>query len=176
MNNEVNKKGTNTTIIKRSITLFVFRVILLELFFELIYLTWRTLVHFFPFSIETTISLNIVSIIFFIILITIIQNIILIYIALRWANNYYELKEDEVIQITGIISKTKKAYPVSDIQSITLQQGFMGRLFNYGNISFYIPTLGHDLNFNEVSDPQEFIELIKNAQPKDSTGKFVFKR
>ena len=163
-------------VIRRSVALFAIRVILLELIFEVIYLTWRTLIHYLPFSLETVIALNGVSIIFFLLLVTVIQNIFLIYIVLRWVNDYYEIGPDEIAHVTGTLSRTRKSYPYRDIQSITVHQGFMGRLFKYGEINLYIPTLGHDLHFKEVSNPSRFVELLKGADPSLETGKFIFQR
>jgi membrane protein YdbS with pleckstrin-like domain len=154
----------------------VLRIIILELLFEAIYLGWRGLLHFLPFSLETVITLNAFSIVFFLILITLVQNIFLIYITLRWINDYYEIRTDEIAHITGILSKTEKAYPYRDIQSITIHQGFLGRLFHYGSVHLYIPTLGHDLHFTEVSDPARFVDLVKRANPQIEGGQYIFRR
>lgn len=169
-------RETPPIIIRRSVALFAARVILLELVFEVIYLTWRTLIHYLPFSLETVVTLNGVSIIFFLILVTIIQNIFLVYIVLRWVNDYYEIGPDEIAHVTGTLSRTRKSYPYRDIQSITVHQSFLGRLFKYGEINLYIPTLGHDLHFKEVSHPSRFVELVKSANPILEGGKFIFQR
>lgn len=170
------QKGLLPITIRRSVALFVMRVILLELIFEVIYLTWRTIIHYLPIPLETVVTLNGVSLIIFLILVTLIQNIILIVIALNWVNDYYEIREDEVAHVKGIVSKTSKSYPYHDIQSITIHQGFIARLFKYGEISVYIPTLGHDLHFREVSNPEKFVELIKSINPKIERGKYIFRR
>lgn len=176
MTNQESIKEFPPIVIRKSVTLFVLRVIALELVFELIYLTWRSLVHFLPLSLEILITLNLISIVFFLILVTIIQNILLIYITLRWISDYYEIRSDEIAHVTGIASKTEKSYPYRDIQSITIHQGFFGRLLNYGNVQLYIPTLGHDLNFDEISSPDKFVELVKSANPNIEAGKYIFRR
>ncbi len=170
------KKELLPITIRRSVALFVARVILLELIFEVIYLTWRTIIHYLPIPLETVVTLNGVSLIIFLVLVTLIQNIVLIVIALNWVNDYYEIREDEVAHIKGIFSKTSKSYPYHDIQSITIHQGFIGRLLNYGEINLYIPTLGHDLHFNEVSSPERFVELVKSINPSIEKGKYIFRR
>lgn len=163
-------------VVRRSVTLFVLRVIFLELVFEVIYLSWRGLIHFLPFSFENIIVLNAISIVFFLVFVTIIQNIFLIFITLNWVNDYYEIRPDEIAHITGIFSKTQKTYPYRDIQSITIHQGFIGRLFNYGSVNLYIPALGQELYFNEVSSPEKFVELVKSADPKSAGGQYLFRR
>ncbi len=170
------KKELLPITIRRSVALFVLRVILLELIFEIIYLTWRTIIHYLPIPLETVVTLNGVSLIIFFILVTLIQNILLIVIALNWVSDYYEIREDEVAHVKGIVSKTSRSYPYHDIQSITIHQGFIGRIFNYGEVSLYIPTLGHDLHFREVSSPERFVELVKSISPQIERGKYIFRR
>lgn len=163
-------------IVRRSVALFVIRVILLELIFEAIYLSWRTIIHYLPIPLETVVTLNGASIIVFLVLVTLIQNILLIIVALKWVNDYYEVGHDEVAHVKGIVSRTKQSYPFHDIQSITVHQGFLGRLLKYGEVNLYIPTLGHDLHFREVSNPERFVELVKNINPKVERRKYIFKR
>lgn len=170
------KKKLLPITIRRSVTLFVIRIILLELIFEVIYLAWRTIIHYLPIPLEAVVTLNGISLIIFLILVTLIQNILLIFIALNWVNDYYEIRQDEVAHIKGIFSRTSEAYPFHDIQSITIHQGFIGRLLNYGDINLYIPTLGHNLHFREVSSPQRFVELVKNINPTTERGKYIFRR
>lgn len=162
--------------IRKSVVLFVLRIIALELLFELVYISWRTGIHFLPFALETVITLNAVSIVLFLVFVTIVQNIILVFIAWKWVNDFYEIRPDEIVHVTGLISRTEKAYPYRDIQSITIHQGFLGRVFNYGSISLYIPTLGYELSFNEISSPQKFVELVKSANPKLEGERYLFKR
>lgn len=169
-------KGTPSIVIRKSVSLFILRIIFIELIFEVVYLTWRGLLHFLPLSLEHIVTLNAVSILFFLILITIIQNIFLVFITLKWVNDFYEIRSDEIAHITGILSKTEKAYPYRDIQAVTIHQGVLGRLLNYGSVHLYIPTLGYDLNFNEVSSPAKFVDLVKSVNPNAEGGKFIFRR
>lgn len=163
-------------VFRRSVSLFVIRVILLELVFEVIYLTWRTLINFLPFSLETVITLNGVSIIFFLILVTLIQNIVLIFIALDWINDYVEVRAKDIAHFKGIFGRRKQSYQYRDIQSITIKQSMLGRLFNYGNVILYIPTLGHDVPFNEVPDPRKFVNFLKGLQPDIEGARYIIKR
>lgn len=163
-------------LIRRSAALFVIRVIFLELVFEIIYLTWRTLINYLPFSLETLVTLNTASIIFFLIMVTGIQNILLIYIALNWTNDYYEFRANDIAHFKGIFEKTKQSYKYQDIQSITIKQSIFGRLLNYGDVILYIPTLGYDVQFNEVPDPKKFVDFLKSIQPGSEGARFIIRR
>lgn len=175
MDKIMNKKSTEIRpiLIRKSIALLAIRVIFLELLFEILYLTWRSLIHFIPLSVETMVTPNIVSIIIFILLITIIQNIILIYIILSWSNNYYEFQENEIAHYSGILTKTKKSYLYQDIQSITVKKSILGRLFNYGSITLFIPTQIKDIYFNEVPDPKSFARLFKSDKSNIQGSRYI---
>jgi uncharacterized membrane protein YdbT with pleckstrin-like domain len=174
--NDKNKREIRPIIIRKSIAMFVIRVILLELVFEVMYLTWRGLIHFLPFSVETVITLNSISLIFFLILVTVIQNTVLIYIALIWSNDYYEFRANDIAHFKGVLTKSKQSYQYQDIQSISIQQSILGRLFNYGNITLLIPTIGHDVHFNEVTDPKSFVELLKSIKPDVQGPRYILNR
>lgn len=176
MYQETKTSGKIPAVIRRSTSLFVIKIIFLELFFEIIYLTWRVIIQILPVSIELVITLNSISLIIFLILVTFIQNAFLVYLALQWTNDYYEIGDKEVSHISGIISKTKKSYPYRDIQSIVVHQGFLGRLLNYGEVVIYIPTLTQDLHFRGIADPEKFANLIKSSHPMPKEGKYIFRR
>lgn len=168
-----NLREIRPIIIRKSIALLAIRIILLELLFEIIYLTWRSLIHFIPVSIETMVTLNMVSLIIFIVLVTIIQNVILIYIILSWSNYYYEFQENEIAHYSGILTKTKKSYRYQDIQSVTVKKSILGRLFNYGSITLFIPTQIKDIHFNEVSDPKSFAKLFKSSKSSIQGSRYI---
>jgi uncharacterized membrane protein YdbT with pleckstrin-like domain len=163
-------------VVRKSVAVFAIRVILLELVFEIIYLSWRTLIHYLPFSLETAVKLNAASIVIFFILVTVIQNILLIYITLLWVNDYYEFRTKDIAQFKGILGKTKQSYQYRDIQSITIQQSIWGRLFNYGNVILYIPMLGQNIHFSEVPDPKKFVSFLKSVQPETESPRVIMQR
>jgi uncharacterized membrane protein YdbT with pleckstrin-like domain len=163
-------------IIRKSIAVFAIRVIVLELVFEIIYLSWRTLIHYLPFSLETVLTLNAASIIIFFILVTVIQNIFLLYITLNWVNDYYEFRTKDIAQFKGILGRTKQSYQYRDIQSITIKQSVFGRLFNYGDVILYIPMLGQSIHFSEVPDPKKFVSFLKSLQPETESPRVIMQR
>ena len=105
----------------------------------------------------------------------VIQTAMIIIVVLDWVNRYYELRPDEIVQISGIITKREVEYPYGNIQSITVIQGLMGRICNFGTIDIYIPTLWNDLYFTEVPDPHKFVEIVKEFNPTMEGGKFLFR-
>lgn len=161
--------------IRKSIAPLIFRLVANELLFEGIYLGWRFILDLLPVTLETYLLLNFITLILFLVLITILQTGILVWLLLSWANDYYEIRPVELVHKQGILSKRADTYSYSHIQTIKINQGLLGRIFNYGGVEIYIPTLGYNLNFNEIPNPTEFVELIKNANPEIKEGAFLLR-
>ena len=94
----------------------------------------------------------------------------------QWANEGYYLKENELIVKRGIIAKTETAYPYANMQSVTLQQSVVGRIFNFGQVTIFLPTLGKDVIFTEISHPKAFTEKIKSHIPYPESGQFLIRK
>lgn len=162
-------------IIRKSLILFVIRLVLIEVLFELIYLGWRFGIDLLPLADSTKLSFHFITSTLFII-ITFFQILSLILLVSRWINNYYEVQHDELIVWTGFWGRKGKSYQYANIQSITVEQGFFARLCGYGNVRVYIPAFGQDIIFSEVPKPYAFIELIKQRMPKASNQQIVFRQ
>lgn len=164
-----------TTIIRKSFILLIFRIIVAELLLESIYVAWRIGIYMIPISPELQSTLNIWTTVLFVI-ITVIQLILLVVILLRWLNEYYELQRDEIIVWNGVLTRKGRSYPYTNIQSISVDQDILGRLFNYGTVMIYVPALGQELHFEEVPKPYEFIEIIKNNIPKAEGNNIIIRK
>lgn len=160
-------------IVRRSPAGLVFKIIFIEVALELMYLLLSTaLVEVRgEFGSAYTTARVALSLVFLSLAITVVVSLVA-----QWANEGYFLKENELIVRRGIIAKTETAYPYANMQSVTLQQGFIGRLFNYGQISIFIPTLGKDILFSEISNPKEFTEKIKAHIPYPESGQFLIRK
>jgi uncharacterized membrane protein YdbT with pleckstrin-like domain len=152
-------------VIKRSVPLLGFKIILLEVIFEGLYFIVRGLVDFAEDNLSINLSFlpSIAQL-----LILILQIAVLIYLLLKWANEYYILKE-------GILQKQEKAYSFNNMQSVIVRQGLLSRLLRSGTVAVYIPTLGQELEFTDIPHPKEFAERIKKSLPYPGKGQFVFR-
>jgi len=54
------------------------------------------------------------------------------------------------------------AYSLKQISSTTLNQEFLGRLFNYGTIRIYSPILKQDYYLINVHKPNEIIKTLED--------------
>ncbi len=171
MNTEIG----STYIIRKSFSVLVLRLVVMELLLEGIYVGWRFGIDFLPIIIETKVLLHLFTTIIFI-FVTFFQLGLLLIIVIRWLNEYYELQEDELIQWTGVLTKKGKSYPYTNIQSITVEQSWFARLLGYGTVNLYVPALGQELTFDEVPKPYVFIELVKKHMPKGKSPGFLFRK
>ncbi len=171
-------KQTPPVVIRRSIPLLVVRIVLTELIFEFLYILWRFLIdiNILELEPETLLAIHTASLLLFFLLVTVVQTAIIVIIIIDWANRHYEIRADEIAFKRGIFSTQERTYPYSNIQSIRVEQSLLGKILKYGTVNIYIPTLGYDLHFTEVPKPQQFVEMVKSANPNVEGGKFLFRR
>ena len=82
-----------------------------------------------------------------------------------WRSKYIELRADRLIYRTGLISKAERAASLEQVQDVSVDQGFLGRLFGYGTIA--VETAGSDateFTFARVAGPEELRDAILDAQ------------
>ena len=160
-------------IVRRSPAGLVFKIIVVEVFLELVYLLLSTLLVEIRGSVGEgyTVARIALSAVF----LTLAVGAVVALVS-QWANEGYYLKENELVVRRGIIAKTETAYPYANMQSVTVQQGVIGRLFNYGQISIFIPTLGKDILFSEISNPQQFADKLKQHIPYPENGQYLLRR
>lgn len=160
-------------LIRRSPAGLVFKIIFIEVSLELIYILLSTAV----IEVRGTLgeSYTIARIALSVVFLSIAVGAVITLVA-QWANEGYYLKENELIVRRGIIAKTETAYPYANMQSVTVRQGIIGRLFNYGQISIFIPTIGKEILFSEISNPTVFANTLKDHIPYPEKGQFLIRK
>lgn len=89
--------------------------------------------------------------------------LITIWGAIKRRNSYLEIYPDEVIAKQGIISKKELSYPINSIQAVSIEQGVLGKKFNYGTIT--ITTAGSgSIKFNKMDNPSKIKEMIYKSK------------
>lgn len=159
--------------VRRSIKLFIMRLILLEILLELVYFFITGLVEVAERSngVDWRGVPQIVQV-----LLLMCQLSLLAYLWFKWSSEYYIIKVSEVVTVTGILQKQERAYPYNNIQSVTVHQGVLSRILNTGTVVIYIPTLGQELEFTDVDDPKKIADKIKEALPYPSKGQFILRK
>ena len=162
----------NITIHKSPI-LLAFKIIVLELLIEAVYLVAGTLGSLVAqqFGYEVRLISPFTQL-----LLLPIQIGVLVWMLIRWSTETYEIQEEELIIKYGIIGRVEKAYPYRNMQSVVVKQSLLGRIVGAGTVSVFIPTLGRELVFIEVPNPLQFAESIKKFIPDAGNSQFILKK
>lgn len=92
----------------------------------------------------------------------------IILIVLRWASTEYRIENESLVMKKGIVSIVEKMYTVDSIETVEVEQGLLGRLFNFGTLRLYSPLFSYPLYIWAVPDVHRFAEVIKAHIPKNS--------
>lgn len=87
----------------------------------------------------------------------------MIVIFLQWAYTTFEIKTHELIFRKGIIRRRRTIHSLKNIQSVEVEQGFWGLLFQYGSIRLYNPLLKEEIYMRSVTDPEKYAHALRNA-------------
>lgn len=157
----------------KSPVLLAFKIILLELLIELVYLFASALAQLIgqQFGAEFKLFSPIAQL-----ALLPAQIGVLVWMLIRWSNETYEIRNQEVVVRSGIVNQVEKAYPFTNMQSVIVRQSALERLVGAGNASVFVPTLGKELVFTEVPNPKQFAENIKKSIPDESGAQFILKK
>lgn len=53
-----------------------------------------------------------------------------------------------------------------NVEKITINQSFIGRIFNFGSIDIFNPLLRTSVNFINIPNPKKYANHIQNIVPK----------
>lgn len=85
---------------------------------------------------------------------------------IRWYIRYYTVGETHITRRTGLIVKRDQVVNFSNVRMVKYKQGIMGRLFNYGDITFQLVGNGEDFIIRGIDSPQEIVEKVEqNIRP-----------
>ena len=152
--------------VRQSIFILIIRLILGEAFIGLLFFLVR-----FP-VITNTEPLNFyyLSGIAYALVVAAIQiaNIIIIlYINLTWLRTTYTVRQKDIIVHRGIIHVTEVEYSTERIETVNVDQGIIGRIFNYGSVRVFNPVLKEDVVLENIPSPYLYAAVIANHQPKE---------
>lgn len=98
--------------------------------------------------------------------ISLIINIaIIFYIILKWRFDYMKITPEGIAKYTGILHKREKKYACNFIETITLNQSFLGLILNYGTLELYDPTIKEPIYLLDIENPKKNKEIIEKIIP-----------
>lgn len=152
----------NLYFIRQTPLVLVAKIIGLELLLGFVYLVFRVPKLFFLdlIPLQTISELSIVGVVLFIIMST-MQLVLAVALALSWTNEYYVIRPTDILHRQGILSLKEETFSLKNVEAFTVYQDWLGKLFNYGSIQFYSPVLKQEYFLNNVSNPVSLKESIE---------------
>lgn len=103
-----------------------------------------------------------------VILIQILNLYILLVAILTWLNKQYIFNPKEVIIKTGVLSTKSTTYEIANLQSMSISQNFIQKLFNFGSIKLFNPVLKEEIYISDIPNPHKYGEIIQQYQPENT--------
>ena len=120
--------------IRLSISLLLFKLITIELFAAAVFLFWQLGIYTFIHDLRTFHSVIGFGIPLFVLLV-IMKTFVTVFVILQWLNEYYEISAPLIKYRRGILFRKEDNYPIKDVHFIQVNQGLLGKFFNFGTIT-----------------------------------------
>lgn len=106
------------------------------------------------------------SYILFLFLVHAVKYLIITVVVIRlfadWAGRAYYLSGHHLIERLGLINITETTYELSQVKSVVVKQGWLGRRFNYGTIKLTLagPREQQEVRLREINSPYRYKEYF----------------
>lgn len=148
--------------IRESILFLMLKLLILESLIATSFFFFTVILDFFELNGQDTLT-NVFSVEgFLMFLLVILQIGLTIVVILKWIYNYYEISMHMVVRYTGFIFKHQQVLYLKDVNEVTLHQGVLGRLFNYGTLELLTHIATGVFYIRRVSYPKKNLNLIKD--------------
>ena len=107
----------------------------------------------------------------FFLLLIIIKIGFMIFIIVSWLNYYYEITPKEIIFRKGLIFKKEERYMLAHIGSAILDQGLLGRIFNFGTLKLFIWTSEKEEYLYLIHNPIKYQTILEQILPEADKGR-----
>ncbi len=127
-----------------------------------------------PLSIEVKLQIVSYNIWYFGLLI-LAKVILTLFVVLQWLNDYYEISPAKIFHRKGIVWRKEDTYDISlkstKITTIGIQQGLIGRIFNYGTLFFYDRGVYKYYYLHYIHNPLRYLEVLHHLLPNADVEK-----
>lgn len=95
-------------------------------------------------------------------------------IILKWYYEYIEITKSAIIKHKGILSKKEETFACNFIETITLNQNFLGMIFSYGTLELFDPALKEPIYIFNIASPKKYSDVIKKIFSKKKEPSAIF--
>lgn len=128
------------------------------------------------YFLELEVSFNAHQIIIAMMFIThFIKNIFLIHFVIssiaKWISNLCYINGLNLVKHEGIFNLKEKIIDLKQLRTVTIHQGFIGKLFHYGNITLTTSASGgytDEVYLAEVDEPEKYKDFFQQCLEKSS--------
>lgn len=85
------------------------------------------------------------------------------YLIFMWRNEYYKVEKKGIVHRKGVLYRRERSYSCSNVESITLRQDLIGKIFRYGTIVLYDPALKKKIYLRNITRPVRSVAVLKDV-------------
>lgn len=89
------------------------------------------------------------------------------FIILKWNTEYTVVEKGGIVKHSGILHKKEQKYACNFVESVILDQGFLGMILDYGTLELYDPALTERVCLTNIQSPKYNGELIEKVTSKN---------
>lgn len=112
---------------------------------------------------------------FFLFLVT-TKLVVMICVIIQWLNEYYEITTGEVIFKKGFFFKKEERHVFEHIGSVKLEQGILGRIFNFGTLKLFNWTKEKYVYLYLIHNPMKYQKILEELLPEVDKSEKVFRK
>jgi membrane protein YdbS with pleckstrin-like domain len=176
----IERKGEKHQIVVSHLTIrqSIFFLVLKLLFLEAV--AAAAMISFYIFIVSSGIkaipytNINLFNIPFFLALVT-LKTGFTIFTIVQWLEEYYEITPKEIIHRNGLLVKREEKYTIDHMASCEMEQGFLGRVFNYGSLKLFDWAQEKFVYVYLIHNPLKYHKVMQTLMPDVDMSKKVFR-
>lgn len=95
-----------------------------------------------------------------------IEVCLILYCIVFWYSYKYTITPEAVDVSKGVFWRSKKTFAIRNIESVNLKQSLFGRIFGYGTVYMFAPTLQEKVFMRRIPKAKKYFYLIEELIPK----------
>ena len=146
-------------VLRESLILVVLKLLTLQLIVGILFLLIAAVVYMTQqlVAIPNPFTFYIISLL----LLLLINILTAVGIIASWKNRYYTISPEGVTKHKGILNIKQEKFDCHYVEQITMQQGPLGQMFDFGTVSLYDPVQRHRLFLVNIPDPAQACKTLE---------------
>lgn len=111
----------------------------------------------------------------FVFVLAVAKILLTLFVVLRWLNDYYEITPHRILHKKGLIWRKEEVFEITHIRSFGIQQGVLGKFFNYGTPHFFDWRLQKNFYIYLIHNPQKYLHILEELLPRVDEEKDILR-